>query len=439
MVIVKQQTTRSIQNRSIISRQRIAEGAITVLAQSGVNRLTHRSVAKAAKSSLAATTRHFDTKLDILWAASTLIFDSYLISFERLNERLRAGQKPSIRSLDDLVSVVVLNSLNHDRDRDRTHSLAWFEVIFHSGRTPSGRALTQDWFVKFDGIWQRIAEWLEPGLTTEHVTVALDRAVGLALLLHPLGLPRPALSDVLNGRIGIEQAITKLAKDHAPDAASEATARSGQNEDTRKRIVQAAIDLLVEQGASAVSYRAVAERCGMVRSGPTYYFATISSLLETAEMALFARAKARYREGLGAAGSSEISESRLADLSTAIFFREVLEFPHENLGFYSVWLSASQNSALLSTVAASFLNQYAAWRRRLGIISDRSLDPRAPLYMQATYLGGLIRAVATGADVADLSKARERFCIAIRNALEIGDPRAAKADMEPSEAEPAPQ
>jgi len=407
---------RSVQARTLQARQAIAEGAIAVLSQSGVAGLTHRAVAKAANVSLASTTYHFATKGDILAEASRRLFAGYLEAFKRLESRISGGLQPEIVRLEDLVARVVLKAV----ERDRTRSLAWCEIILHGGRSDNGRMLAQDWFAQLDAIWCSIAAQLDSAADRSDVSAEVDRAIGLIFLLLPLGFARSEIQELLDGRTDLLALLAGYAERdvaRSGDEVSRSGAEStGRSKDVRERIIQATIDILVEEGASTVSYRAVADRSGMVRSGPSYYFPSIHGLLETAQQALFERAKARYREGLGDPLSAAMTEARLIDLTTAIFLREVFEFSRENIGYYSVWMSAAQNPDLRPVLASFFGDQYAAWRRRLGTVVENEIDQSAVLDIQALFVGKLIRAITAGVGMADLSGARKDFAVVIRRA-----------------------
>jgi AcrR family transcriptional regulator len=56
--------------RAARTKARIADAVITVLAEAGSGRLTHRLVASTAGVSLAATTYHYATKRDMIAAAA---------------------------------------------------------------------------------------------------------------------------------------------------------------------------------------------------------------------------------------------------------------------------------------------------------------------------------------------------------------------------------
>ncbi len=394
---------RAIQNRTLVRRGKIVDGALHVLARAGVAGLTHRAVATAAGVGVAATTYHFDTKADIVGEASRTLLDGYLTAFRRMAARIAAGEESCLGSLDDLVRRVVLNALG----RERVRSLAWCELILHGGRNPEGRALATRWYQELDTIWHDIARLVSPGASRREASAAVDLTIGLTFVLHPLGLDPATAEGLLAGGQDPDPVLAALAR--PGDGPAEEKGAPSRYAETRQRILQAAIDLIVAEGAGSVSYRRVAEVSNMVRSGPIYYFPSIDGLLESAQIALFERAKARYRAGLASTGAGGIDAGRLLDLTTAIYFREALEFGRENVGYYSVWLSAAQNPSLRPAVASALLDQHRAWLRRIGMTFGWPADPATALRIQALFIGKLIRAISASPDVADLSRAREDF------------------------------
>jgi DNA-binding transcriptional regulator YbjK len=401
---------RAVQNRTMVTRGKIADGAVDVLARAGVQGLTHRAVARAAGVSLAATTYHFDTKSDIVEEASRTLLDGYLAAFRRLADRIAAAEETRFTNLNDLIERIVLNVLG----RERMRSLAWSELILHGGRSPSGRTLAQSWYEQLDAIWQGIARLIEPGAPRNKASAAIDLTVGLTFVLHPLGLDQKMVADILAGRRDPEPLLEKVARARgAHKVEVEEDELPTRYADMRRKIVEVAIDIMVREGAAGISHRRVAEVAGMVRSGPSYYFATIEELLETAQMALFERAKARYRAGLGSAGTASMDKERLLDLTTAIFFREALEFGSESIGHYSVWIGAAQNPSLRPAVASSLLDQHRAWMRRLASVSGKVPNAAVALRMQALFIGKLIRAIAAAVPVDDLAGAREDFALVL--------------------------
>lgn len=408
---------RATQDRALVTRARIVDGAIRVLAEAGVAGLTHRAVARAGGVSLAATTYHFETKAGIVEGVSRMLLDGYLGAFRRLQDRICAGQETRLSRLDDLVRLTASTALV----RDRTRSLAWCELILHGGRNADSRSLTQSWYSKLDSIWCDIGRSFDPAVSHYNAAAAIDLTVGLTCMLHPLCLHRFDVEALFAGQKSIDAALGPFVASGAerkPEA-EDAHGVSARRKDMRRKVLEAAIAIIVDEGAAGMSHSRVAEIAGMARSGPSYYFPTIDGLLEAAQLALFERAKARYRSGFASCAASDIDEPRLLDLTTTIYFREALEFGRENIGYYSVWLNAAQNPSLRPAVAASLLDLHRAWSRRIASVSGGKPDPAVPFRMQALFVGKLIRTIVAGTDVAGLSRAREDFA-AILTASKAG-------------------
>lgn len=391
-----------------MTRARILDGAIQVLAEAGVPGLTHRAVARAAGVSLAATTYHFETKAAIIEEASRTLLDAYLAAFRQMEARIRAGGETRIATLDDLVDRIVLNALG----RDRVRSLAWCELILHGGRSAAGRAMAQLWYESLDQIWHRIALLLDSAASRGEASAAIDLVVGTTFCLQPLALDPTTASELLAGQLQLEPLLER---------AGAGTARAERGDDgdeagseARQKVLQAAIGIIIEEGAAGVSHGRIAAAAGMARSGPSYYFPAIQDVLEAAQMALFRRAKERYRTGLSAGDAAEMDEGRLLDLTTAIFFREALEFGRENVGYYSVWMSAAQNPSLRPAVASALLDQHRAWSRRIAQIPGGDRGAEVPLRMQVMFIGKLIRLIAAAGELDDLSRVRGDFAAVLR-------------------------
>lgn len=376
-------------------RDRIAAGAIEVIARQGVAGLTHRALARAAGTSLAATTYHFETKAEILDAASRALLEGYVAAFGGLEQRLQAGAPDTPETLDELVARVVQAALG----RERARSLAWCEIILHGARDPARRAVVRGWYDAVGAIWGAMAERLAPGVASaDSAAEAIDMAVGLIFILHPLAPPHGTVAPLLAGHIDLGTVLAGMPQASPPAADSPA----------RARVIQAAVEILTEGGAAAVTHARIAARAGMARSGPAHHAEGIAGLLESAQIALFRRAKARYRDGLAEAGPAPADRDRLLDVTTAIFFREATEFAAENAGHYSGWIAAAHNAALRAAVVAAQADQHAAWCRRLAATGGGAAAPvqRAALGMQAQFIGMLIRSISGGIDLAGLSRVR---------------------------------
>lgn len=413
-VIQQNPAAKPVQERAVETRRKIAYGAIDVLAQGGVASLTHRAVAKAAGVSLAATTYHFDKMADILAVASQTLMENYLESFSRLQSRLQNGEQKSLLTPDDLVLRFVRTAIV----RERAHSLAWCEIILHAGRSAQGKALAQNWFERLGFIWLDILRKIDPSCSEADAGMIIDRIIGLTFMLHPLAPDAETVGSLVTGRLDISD-IALPARD------STKTMPTGENKRhdlARETLVKAAIDILVSEGASAISYGAVARRVGMARSGPSYYFPTITGLLETAQIAMFDQAKARYRAGWTANENyNHDNPDQLAKLTAKIFLDEANLYAQQNIGYFSGWLSAAQNPALRAAVLSAQVDQQNAWRRRFAWVSNAensSAVSQVSLFMQADFIGKLVRYLATGKQVDDLQSLIEDFSISIQSSIE---------------------
>lgn len=88
-----------MQKRALDTRKRIIKGVIRALIRDGMAGVTYRAVAQAAGVSLAATTRHFSTKQQMIAEASGEVLRDYLWGLERLSDRIIAGARPRLLRL----------------------------------------------------------------------------------------------------------------------------------------------------------------------------------------------------------------------------------------------------------------------------------------------------------------------------------------------------
>lgn len=388
---------RALQQRTLLTRERIVSGVIEVLATGGVSRVTHRAVAKAAGVSLAATTYHFASLSDILAATSEALLADYLAGFRRLADRLRSGDTSPPQHLEALVELVVENALG----RDQTRSLAWSELMLHGARDDHSRTLAANWYRELDEIWQNIERLYIPNALPKRARSAVDLAVGMTMTLRPLGA----------GETGIATQFEAL--DYAgiePESrpAEAVTGNSKKRLQTRQALIETAIAIIADEGTPGLTFGRLAEAAGMVRSGPSYYFASMADLLAATQNALFGRAKQRYRAAI-ASSTHGMDADRLIDLTTTIFLREVMEFGRENVSYYALWLEAVRNPTLAPAIGRDIADLNHAWQRRLAVLPGQTADARAALRLQALFTGKLLRAVCGADGIEDLSSTRADF------------------------------
>jgi AcrR family transcriptional regulator len=375
-----------------------------VIAQHGIASVTHRRVAESAGVSLAATTYYYKTKADIIAVASAQLLAGYVDAFRRFGERHGEDDATSFR---DLVTRVITNAVG----KHRTGTLAWCEIILDGARHQDTRALARDWFARLFEIWRDIARVLAVEEPQDAARSAIDAIIGLIFIVIPLGLKESQITAVLRDGADPHTAWKPRGGATAPSAGvmeEEPARKPRKSEQTRDRILDAAIALLKAEGAAGVTYRAIAEHAGITPTAPIYYFSSIESLLQAAQVRLFESSKDRYRQVMAGVDPKSIDVERLADLTATVFVREATEFSAVSLADYPVRLEAARHKSLRSTVWSVIDAQNQAWARVLQRLSAR---PRAAdgLLMQALFVGKLVRLLAIGATTHDLSGIRKEF------------------------------
>lgn len=378
---------------------KIAEGAIAVIASQGLARLTHRAVAVEADVSLAATTRHFKTKSEIIEIASRRLLEGYIEAFHRAVERHRSGS-PMAADLPAFVRLLTSNAAGNRRQ----DSLAWCEIMLSAGRSPEGRELSAEWFDGLFECWLGVAAAFELPQPAMFIQTAIDAVIGLLFVTLPLGLtPETAVRCLSEG---FKRELVSGDGVYQPEAGPGAlTPKSLQ---TRNRVIEAALSILIEHGPEAVTYKEISQRAGLTIAAPAYHFGSIESLTAVVQDHMFAISRARYREILASLPAVPGDLEELVDFTSAIFVREVTEFADFNRANYAIWLEAARKPILRSSVAQAVVALQSAWFARLQQINPnaRESDGLAAL---ALYVGKLVRLLATGSRTIDLVQARAEF------------------------------
>ncbi|WHU04981.1 TetR family transcriptional regulator [Sphingomonas sp. NIBR02145] len=388
--------------RAARTKARIADAVITLLAEAGSSRVTHRLVAAAAGVSLAATTYHYATKGEMIADASRRLLDGYVESFRRaaLRQRRGKGRAPDLAGF-------VTKLLTNASGRYRRLALAWCEIILEAARTAEGHAIADEWFGKLFEAWSDLARAMYGELSDEAVVSGIDTAIGLLFITLPLELKPEQVAAVFAA--GADPVIHWAPRDSAPEAGPSPPARrTPKARETRERILEGAIALLVANGAGAVTYKAVAQECGLTIAAPAYHFGSIDGLLKAAEAELFARSKHRYRDMVGSAGGAGLTLDGLADLTAAVFVREVTQHGRAAIAIYSIGVESARRLDLRSAVWSVIADQAKAWRRQLEQL-NQDVAAFDALRMQAVFIGKQIRALSTGSPIAQLSAARSAF------------------------------
>ncbi len=389
-------------DRSAVTKARIADAVIEVIAESGLGQLTHRRVAAASKVSLATTTYYYATKQKMVADASTALLDGYISSFRRLAKRLR-GEAAGSRSLPEIAGRLLVNSAG----RHHMSVVAWCEIILDAARTQEGHRMSRRWFKELLIVWRELAAATTGRSVPDHdIHSAIDSMIGMLFLTVPLGLSPERISSGLSPEADIavawKPAEVAVTETRIP---LRATKKAQQ---TREHIIDTVIKLLIDGGPSAVTYKAIAQMSGMTVAAPAYHFGSIATLLECAEATLFTRSKGRYRDIRMTLPQEDASLDVIADLTTAIFMHEATQHGFYAIAIFSIWLEAARQPKLRREIWDAILDMSHAWTRRIAPVY-----PAASLVdgwrAQAVYIGRIVRILATGAPPDALAEVRSLF------------------------------
>lgn len=391
------QRRRTKQDRSTTRQRQITEGAIIAISRYGIAGLTHRRVAQEAHVSLAATTYYYQTKADIIADASRALLTHYVDAFHRF--AVRNADRPDKIAFRDFAMKLVFNAIG----KHSVEALAWCEIILNTAHEPGLRNLSRSWFGALNDVWGEIARLLDVPKIEQAVTSAIDTVIGFLFLVVPLGLDESELRALLVGKTDFPEA-----RFHVPDK-DVAPVRTGKKaEETRERILDAAVEILVEEGAEALGFRRVAEKAGLTIAAPTYHFASISTLENAAQLRLFDQAKVRYRSVMGGVDYAALDVAQLADLTTTVFLREAIEFRKLSLASLPVYIQSRRDPGLRPGLWAINMEQQHRWSQVLGTVVAGSA-PFNAWVMYAAFMGKLIRILATGTETRTLAKVRSEF------------------------------
>jgi DNA-binding transcriptional regulator YbjK len=305
----------------------LADAVIAVIAEVGVSRLTHRRVAAAGGMSLSSTTYHYKSKGDMLSGAAQRLLDSYIDNLSSVAQNCRQGNRPTL-TLAGLSFRILRNAAG----RQRAATVAWCEIMLDAARSPKGHQIARRWFADLQNAWENVAQALGEQATPLQLACVIDLVVGLVFVSLGLQIDEREVAAVENG--ASPTAIWRL--DTAPPTSKTdgAKPRSRKSAETRERLLQTTIELLIGGGTGAVSYSAVSERSGDALTATAYHFGSISGLLKEAESRMFRDSKNRYREIFSSDQRDYHSVEELADVTAAIFIREATQFRPETIAHY---------------------------------------------------------------------------------------------------------
>ena len=168
------------------ARERILRTAISLIAQHGAERVTHRMVAEAAEMSPGTLTYHFADRDGMIREAFKLYIDDYINGLDH------ALEARPLKSIDDVVSfLTVMTTLDPE---DTELAAVEYELVSKANRDPGLREPVATWAAS---LCNAISAALDAG--------GHDSPVETANLL--VGLTRGTEADVLTRRVRIEDEI----------------------------------------------------------------------------------------------------------------------------------------------------------------------------------------------------------------------------------------
>ncbi|MBI1290241.1 TetR family transcriptional regulator [bacterium] len=398
------------QQRSRETRLKITQAAVEILAEAGIAGLSHRIVARRANVSLSATTYYFSSKADIVAAAAAMVLDDYSEAFSEMATRIRAGESrlPSFR--DFAIERVQNSSGPH------WHGvLSWGEITLDAVRHEESLRLTREWHDRLKLLWTDIALALNVANAPETAQSGIDLVVGLLFMCIGLHLNAEEIGLLLRGHSNPFEAWSSGGTKECSATRKERGDSKGAH--TRRALIDAAIQILISDGAAALSHRSIAVRAGVSNTTPSYYFACIDDILQIAQAELFERSKDRYRSAMAGFDFRNADIEQIIEVTNVVFVREVIEHGKRNLASYTIWIEAARRADLQPMVWSAVADQCEAWNSLVAPLSrhHRSLDG---LLLQALFIGKSIRILSTGARTADLVAARSEFARDIRQIVE---------------------
>jgi TetR/AcrR family transcriptional regulator, regulator of biofilm formation and stress response len=139
---LKERTTARVGERDRHSPRRLLllQTTLRLIAEEGIDAVTHRSVAEAAGVSLGSTTYWFTSRQDMLHQA---LEHFARLEIEGLHERLAPlrGRSLSQNRLVDEFAELLLPQL----DRERWHTVAQYAFMQEASRRPELEAVCREW------------------------------------------------------------------------------------------------------------------------------------------------------------------------------------------------------------------------------------------------------------------------------------------------------
>ena len=168
-------TPNGTRPRGAARREALLDAVLQVVADEGVDAVTHRRVADVAGLPLASTTYWFESKEHLLTAALERAAER---DIERLEGLIReAPERPSDPL--DLVVAAILDPIEDEGPTSRSLLLATYALMLEAARRPALREATQRWT---DAYWDALSPLLAAAGSRDsrsHAQLVVGAADGL--------------------------------------------------------------------------------------------------------------------------------------------------------------------------------------------------------------------------------------------------------------------
>jgi AcrR family transcriptional regulator len=265
---------------------RLVDAGIALVAQGGLRALTVRDVAAMAGISFPAVQYHFPAKADLIEAVLGATADRH----SRILETVEVGEAKGDENSGALVEVAAA-VLADWCSVHASLTVAAHEMLLAGYRGHDRSGAARRWIERHHAAWLRIVERLTGKPDDNTAWMILELTVGLSVMT--LGGGRPIEAGLANteilryalfpGQAGADagfwyrsflQNVDRVGPQEPDDARPD-----GPSHPAARRILDAGLKIVAEQGSGAVTFRGVAERGGVAVSSITNNFRTRENLL----------------------------------------------------------------------------------------------------------------------------------------------------------------
>lgn len=285
--------------------QRLVDAGIALIAEGGLRALTIRDVASRAGIAFPSVQYHFPTKARLV--------DEIFMAIERRHcqeaERLLGGLALEGGQAQAATDVVLAVLWNWCATRG-AETIAVHEILLAAYRGGAHAEFGRRWVSRQHALWTDVTERLTGRRDTDLAWFILEMLIGLSLMT--LGCENPVEAGLANAEI-VRYAFAPLAEqrivepfwygmfldraDREPDLAEigDPGAGAGTAHPTARKILDASVRIVANEGSGALTFRGVATEAGVAIASITNNFHTRETLIyrvyryiqdEMAELAL---------------------------------------------------------------------------------------------------------------------------------------------------------